>query len=84
MSGKPKYHPGQVRRTKSISISIPLELEPLINQAASHRGMNRSEYLSWLAVQHIYLQRGQLPPEPMLGNLPPLPKTPLRIRRKAS
>jgi hypothetical protein len=46
--------------------------------------MNRSEYLSWLAVQHIYLQRGQLPPEPMLGNLPPLPKTPLRIRRKES
>jgi hypothetical protein len=80
----PKHHAGQVRRTVSRSISIPVELEGAINQAAARRMMNRSQYLCWLFVQRMYLERGQLPPESLPSNLPPLPDTPPRIRRKAS
>jgi hypothetical protein len=80
----PKHHAGQVRRTVSLSISVPLELEAPLNQAAAHRGMNRSQFVCWLATNYLYLQRGQLPPEPVPAELPPLPKAPPRIRRKAS
>jgi hypothetical protein len=80
----PKHHAGQVRRTVSLSISVPIELESPLNQAAALRGMNRSQFVSWLAKNYLYLERGQLPPEPLPQNLPPLPRTPPRIRRKAS
>ncbi len=78
----PKHHLAQIRRTVSLSISVPLELEAPLNQAAALRGMNRSQFICWLLTNYLYLQRGQLPPDPFPSQLPPLPKAPPRVRRK--
>ena len=82
MPRKPKHHAGQVRKTVSLSFSAPIELEEPMNQLAARRGMSRSQYICWLVLQHMYLERGQAPPPPRLEDLPPLPKVPIRIRRK--
>jgi len=78
----PKHHPGQIRKTVSLSFSAPLELEQAMNRAATRRGMNRSAYICWLVVNYLYIERGLLPPAPMAEELPQLPQIPTRIRRK--
>ena len=78
----PKHHAGQVRKTVSLSFSAPIELEEPMNQMAARRGMSRSQYICWLVMQHLYLDRGQLPPLPIDDALPALPKMPPRVRRK--
>jgi len=77
----PKHHKGQVRKTVSLSISVPIELEEYMNRAAAFRGMNRSQYVSWLIRQHAYIERGQLPPAML--EIPPVPEAPSRVKRKA-
>jgi hypothetical protein len=46
--------------------------------------MNRSQYICWLIRQHLYLERGQLPPISFVDDLPPVPIAPSRIKKKAS
>jgi hypothetical protein len=52
-----------------------------MNRAAARRGMNRSQYICWLVMNHLYIERGQMPPPAILEELPPLPRVPSRIRR---
>jgi hypothetical protein len=82
---KPKYHSGQIRKTVSLSFSAPRELEDYMNRAAARRGMNRSQWLCWLVTQHVYIENGQMPPNPLGAEPPPqLPTIPTRIKRKKS
>ena len=77
MSVIQKY-PKDNRKTVSISISIPSELWAPINTAAARRGMTRSQFLTWLLRQYLYLEKGLLPDIEM----PPLPVAPSRIKTK--
>jgi len=78
MGRKPK----QTNLYVSLSFSAPAELEEPMNQAAAARGMNRSQYISWLVQQDIYLQRGQKFPHAGPPDVPRIRKIPPRIRRK--
>ena len=74
---KPKHHAGQRKNFVSLSFTAPSELEEPMNRAAASRGMNRSQYISWLVQQDIYvLQR-----MPSASGETLLPKIPPRIRR---
>jgi hypothetical protein len=74
---KPKHHAGQQKNFISLSFTAPSELEEPMNRAAAARGMNRSQYISWLVQQDIHaLQR-----MPLASGESFLPKIPPRIRR---
>ena len=80
----PKHHPGQIRQTVSLSISVPLELEDYMNRQAARHGMNRSQYICWLVYNAHYIERGQAPPPTLTQELPPAPRIPSRIKRKSA
>lgn len=67
----PKHHPGQIRKTASLSFSLPLELEKPVNQLAAERGMSRSQLIVWLLEAELRKK----------GSLPRERKAPLRVRR---
>jgi len=75
---KTKQHEPK-RTTVSISISIPVEIEAPLNAAAVRMGMTRSQFFTWLARHHLYLERGLLPGI----EVPPIPSTPPRITRSS-
>jgi hypothetical protein len=71
MGKLPKHHPGQTRKTVSLSFSLPLDLEGPLNVLAAEAGMSRSEYIAQLVRRELSAKGVKL-----------WPQAPLRIRRK--
>jgi len=66
------------RSTVSISISVPTDVVEAMNASAMRRGMTRSQYITWLIRNNLYVEHGLLPDI----QSPPLPKISPRIKPK--
>ena len=66
----PKHHSGQIRRTVSVSFSLPIELEIAVNALAGWRGQNRSQLIVSLLENELKSGGVKVPP-----------RIPMRLRR---